>query len=147
MVETPAAALQGKEMVQALRQQIPGVPAEAHPRYGFASFGTNDLTQTTLAISRDDADKFLPVYVERGYFDRHPFISIHPMVEKLVRTFVTEARAEDPHFEIFICGEHGGDVYTVERLHLIGLSGISMSPGKVYRSIIKAAQSQIKNPR
>ena len=69
------------------------------------------------------------------------------MVEKLVSTFVNDARKVDPNFEIFICGEHGGDVYTVERLHLIGLSGISMSPGKVYRSIIKAAQSQINFPR
>ncbi|MBU1240362.1 pyruvate, phosphate dikinase, partial [Myxococcota bacterium] len=147
MVETPAAALQGKEMVEALRTPIPGVPAEAHPSYGFASFGTNDLTQTTLAISRDDADKFLPLYVEKGFFPRHPFISVHPMVEKLISTFVKDARSIDPHFEIFICGEHGGDVYTIDRLHRIGLSGISMSPGKVYRSIITAAQSQIRNPR
>ena len=58
-----------------------------------------------------------------------------------------EARAVDPTFEIFICGEHGGDVYTIERLHEFGLSGISMSRGRVYRSIIKAAQCQVKNPR
>ncbi len=147
MVETPAAALQGKEMVQTLRTPVPGFPKEAHPAYGFASFGTNDLTQTTLAISRDDADRFLPYYVENGFFQRHPFVSIDPIVERMVRIFVEEARAEDPHFEIFICGEHGGDVYTIERLHLIGLTGISMSPGKVYRSIIKAAQSQVKYPR
>ena len=147
MVETPAAALQGEVMVNTLRSQIPGEPKEAHPAYGFASFGTNDLTQTTLAISRDDADKFLPLYVEQGLFERHPFISLDPIVERLVKTFVDEARAIDPEFEIFICGEHGGDVYTVGRLHEIGLTGISMSPGKVYRSIIKAAQSQVTNPR
>ncbi len=147
MVETPAAALQGKEMVEALNAKIPGVPEEAHPEHTFASFGTNDLTQTSLAISRDDADKFLPRYVEEGFFERHPFISIHPVVERLVRTFVEEARSVDPNFETFICGEHGGDVYTIERLHLIGLTGISMSPGKVYRSILKAAQSQIAHPR
>lgn len=147
MVETPAAALSGKAMVEALNTPVPGFAKEAHPVHGFASFGTNDLTQTTLAISRDDADKFLPHYVEHNFFDRHPFMSIHPMVERLVRTFVEEARSVDPGFETFICGEHGGDVYTIERLHLIGLTGISMSPGKVYRSIIKAAQSQIKSPR
>ncbi len=147
MVETPAAALQGKEMVEALTARLPGVPEEAHPRYGFASFGTNDLTQTTLAISRDDADRFLPFYVEESFFERHPFVSMHPAVERMVRLFVTEAREVDPHFEIFICGEHGGDPYTIERLHLCGLTGISMSPGKVYRSILKAAQSNIKFPR
>jgi len=147
MVETPAAAVQGKEMVEALRETIEGAPAEAHPAYGFASFGTNDLTQTTLAISRDDADKFLPHYVEHGFFPRHPFVSLDPVVEVLVKKFVDDARALDPEFEIFICGEHGGDVYTIERLHLIGLTGISMSPGKVYRSIIAAAQSQIAHPR
>jgi len=147
MVETPAAALQGEAMVEVLRQRLPGVAAEAHPVHGFASFGTNDLTQTTLAISRDDADKFLPLYVEQGFFVHHPFVSIDPMVERLVKTFVDEARAVDPEFEIFICGEHGGDIYTIERLHLIGLTGISMSPGKVYRSILKAAQSQIVHPR
>ncbi len=147
MVETPAAALQGEVMVAALRKQLPGVAPEAHPVHGFASFGTNDLTQTTLAISRDDADKFLPLYVEQGFFGHHPFVSIDPRVERMVKTFVDEARAVDPEFEIFICGEHGGDVYTIERLHLIGLTGISMSPGKVYRSILKAAQSQIVHPR
>jgi len=147
MVETPSAALLGREMVEELARRIPGVPEEAHPTHGFASFGTNDLTQTTLAISRDDADKFLPIYVQQGYFDFHPFVSIDPRVERMVRMFVEEARAADPHFEIFICGEHGGDVYTIERLHLIGLTGISMSPGKVYRSILKAAQSQIEYPR
>ena len=147
MVETPAAALQGKAMVEALKTRIPQAPEEAHPRYTFASFGTNDLTQTTLAISRDDADRFLPFYVDEKFFERHPFISIHPVVERLVRTFVEEARSVDPHFETFICGEHGGDPYTIERLHLIGLTGISMSPGKVYRSILKAAQSNVKYPR
>jgi pyruvate, orthophosphate dikinase len=147
MVETPAAALQGKEMVEILNKKVAGFADEAHAKYGFASFGTNDLTQTTLAISRDDADKFLPEYVTNGFFKRHPFVSIHKQVEKLVATFVNDARAIDPNFEIFICGEHGGDVYTVERLHLIGLTGISMSPGKVFRSIIKAAQSQIVSPR
>jgi pyruvate,orthophosphate dikinase len=147
MVETPAAALRGREMVVALREPIPGASAEAHPRHGFASFGTNDLTQTTLAISRDDADKFLPGYVEQGFFERHPFVSLDPTVEILVQRFVDDARAVDPGFEIFICGEHGGDVYTIERLHEIGLTGISMSPGKVYRSIIKAAQAQIASPR
>ncbi len=147
MVETPAAALQGRAMVEALRARVPGFPEEAHPRHGFASFGTNDLTQTTLAISRDDADKFLPLYVERRFFPRHPFVSLDPVVERLVRLFVEEARAVDPDFDIFICGEHGGDVYTIGRLHEIGLTGISMSPGKVYRSILAAAQAQVRHPR
>jgi len=147
MVETPAAAISGSLTVPELRKKEAGYDDDVQPKYGFASFGTNDLTQTTLAISRDDADRFLPLYVAREYFERHPFISIHPAVEKMVRTFVNDARAIDPSFEIFICGEHGGDVYTIERLHEIGLSGVSMSPGKVYRSIIKAAQCQVKNPR
>ena len=70
-----------------------------------------------------------------------------PAVEKMVRTFVKDARAIDPKFKIFICGEHGGDVYTIGRLHEIGLTGVSMSPGKVYRSIIKARARQVQNPR
>ncbi len=147
MVETPAAAISGSEIVPALRAKVAGYDDDVHPVYGFASFGTNDLTQTTLAISRDDADRFLPLYVQKEFFERHPFISIHPAVEKMVRTFVKDARAIDPKFEIFICGEHGGDVYTIGRLHEIGLTGVSMSPGKVYRSIIKAAQCQVTNPR
>ena len=145
MVETPAAAISGSEIVPALRAKVAGYDADVHPIYGFASFGTNDLTQTTLAISRDAADRFLPLYVNKEFFERHPFISIHPAVEKMVRTFVKDAL--DPKFEIFICGEHGGDVYTIGRLHEIGLTGVSMSPGKVYRSIIKAAQCQVQNPR
>ena len=147
MVETPAAALQGRDMVEILNRPVDGYPAEAQPKYGFASFGTNDLTQTSLGISRDDADKFLPLYVERQYFKRHPFMSVHPVVERLVRTFVEEARSADPNFELFVCGEHGGDVYSVHRFHDAGLTGVSMSPGKVYRSIIAAAQAQIENPR
>lgn len=147
MVETPAAAISAKSMVPELTRVDSAYDKDVHPSYGFASFGTNDLTQTTLAISRDDADRFLPLYVEKGFFERHPFVSIHPSVERMIRTFVEEARALDPSFEIFICGEHGGDIYTIERLHEIGLSGVSMSPGKVYRSIIKAAQCQVKSPR
>lgn len=147
MVETPAAAISANEIVPELTRKEAGYDDDCNPSYGFASFGTNDLTQTTLAISRDDADRFLPLYVEKEFFERHPFISIHPAVEKMVRTFVADARAIDPSFEIFICGEHGGDVYTIGRLHEIGLSGVSMSPGKVYRSIIKAAQCQVQHPR
>ena len=70
----------------------------------------------------------LQVSLDHDGFERHPFISIHPAVEKMVSTFVKDARAIDPKFEIFICGEHGGDVYTIGRLHEIGLSGVSMSP-------------------
>ena len=61
MVETPAAAISGSEIVPALRAKVAGFDDDVHPVYGFASFGTNDLTQTTLAISRDDADRFLPL--------------------------------------------------------------------------------------
>ena len=78
MVETPAAAISGSEIVPALRAKVAGFDDDVHPVYGFASFGTNDLTQTTLAISRDDADRFLPLYVDKEFFERHPFISIHP---------------------------------------------------------------------
>ncbi len=147
MVETPAAALQGTEMVRALEAPVCGVPAEAQSAKGFASFGTNDLTQTTLAISRDDADRFLPRYVEDGMFALHPFLSLHPVVERIVRQFVAAARQVDPKFEIFICGEHGGDLYTIGRLHDMGFTGTSMSPGGIYRSILQAAHEQIKNPR
>ena len=147
MVETPAAALQGKELVEALGKPVPGVPDEAQSIKRFASFGTNDLTQTTLAISRDDADRFLPMYVNEGLFDIHPFLSLHPVVERLIRQFVKAARATDPEFEIFICGEHGGDLYTIGRLHDMGFTGSSMSPGGIYRSIIQAAHEQIDHPR
>lgn len=147
MVETPAAALQGKELVDALAVDVPDMPAEAQASKRFASFGTNDLTQTTLAISRDDADRFLPLYVENGLFELHPFMSLHPIVERIIRIFVADARAVDPDFEIFICGEHGGDLYTIGRLHDMGFTGTSMSPGGIYRSIIQAAHEQIDHPR
>ena len=99
MVETPAAAISGSEIVPALRAKVAGYDDDVHPVYGFASFGTNDLT--------------------------HP--APHTIV-KMVRCFVADARAIDPKFEIFICSEHGGDVYTINRLHEIGLTGVSMSP-------------------
>ncbi|HOS95077.1 MAG TPA: hypothetical protein PLQ54_17310, partial [Armatimonadota bacterium] len=69
------------------------------------------------------------------------------VVERIVRQFVAAARQVDPKFEIFICGEHGGDLYTIGRLHDMGFTGTSMSPGGIYRSILQAAHEQIKNPR
>ena len=108
------------------------------------SFGTNDLTQTTLGFSRDDVGKFIGKYLEMGIFDRDPFQSIDvPGVGEMMKVTVQKARGVKSDMDIGICGEHGGDPESVKFCHSIGMSNVSSSPFRVPIAILSAAQAAI----
>ena len=109
----------------------------------FFSFGTNDLTQTCLGLSRDDAGKFLPSYVVHGLLPDDPFVSIDQEgVGALMRIAVAKGRTRRPRLEMGICGEHGGDPRSVKFCHEIGLDYVSCSPYRV--PIAKLAAAQVR---
>jgi len=114
----------------------------------FLSFGTNDLTQTTYGLSRDDGGKFLQLYMENGIMPEDPTVTIdRDGVGALMRTCVSLARKEKENIEIGICGEHGGDPRSVEFCHEIGLDYVSCSPYRVPIARLAAAQAVIKERR
>jgi len=133
MIEVPRAAL--------LADQV-ATQAE------FFSFGTNDLTQTTLGFSRDDAEgKFLPEYLEKKIMAANPFAVLDRAgVGKLMKMAVELGRQEKPELLIGICGEHGGEPSSVEFCHQIGLNYVSCSPYRVPIARLAAAQAQAKQP-
>ncbi|MEF3245352.1 MAG: pyruvate, phosphate dikinase [Caldisericaceae bacterium] len=112
----------------------------------FFSFGTNDLTQTTFAYSRDDAEgTFLPYYLEHKILPKDPFMTIdREGVGKLVRIGVVLGRHTNPSLEIGICGEHGGDPESIEFFHYAGLDYVSCSPFRVPIARLAAAQVAVK---
>ncbi|HEV3039609.1 MAG TPA: pyruvate, phosphate dikinase [Candidatus Angelobacter sp.] len=108
----------------------------------FFSFGTNDLTQTTYGFSRDDINKFLPIYVERGILKNDPFATLDQEgVGALVQTAVQKGRSANRMLKIGICGEHGGDPASVEFCHQAGLNYVSCSPYRVLTARLAAAQA------
>ncbi|NNL65331.1 MAG: pyruvate, phosphate dikinase [Myxococcales bacterium] len=110
----------------------------------FFSFGTNDLTQMTYALSRDDAGKFLPEYMDRGILEDDPFVSIDEEgIGELVRIGVENGRATRPDLKVGICGEHGGDAQSVAFCARIGLDYASCSPYRVPVARLAAAQAAI----
>lgn len=113
----------------------------------FFSFGTNDLTQTTLGFSRDDAEgKFIPVYLEKKIMKDNPFAVLDRKgVGALMRWAVDGARRERPGVLMGICGEHGGEPSSIEFCHLIGLNYVSCSPYRIPVARLAAAQAKIKN--
>jgi len=112
----------------------------------FFSFGTNDLTQMTLGVSRDDAARFLVPYVEREIYAKDPFEVIdRDGVGQLMRMAVERGRRTRPGIKLGICGEHGGDPSSVEFCHLIGLSYVSCSPFRVPIARLAAARAAILN--
>lgn len=112
----------------------------------FMSFGTNDLTQTTLGFSRDDAGRFIPHYIEKSVFEKDPFQTIDQEgVGKVMKITVTKARSTKKNIDIGICGEHGGDPASIEFCHRIGLSNVSCSPYRVPIAILSSAQAVLKN--
>ena len=114
----------------------------------FFSFGTNDLTQTCLGLSRDDAGKFLPTYVLDGLLPEDPFVSLdRDGVGALMRIAVTNGRKIRRNLEIGICGEHGGDPKSVAFCHEIGLDYVSCSPFRVPIAKLAAAQAALRNKR
>ncbi|MGH7854374.1 MAG: pyruvate, phosphate dikinase [Candidatus Binatia bacterium] len=114
----------------------------------FFSFGTNDLTQTCLGLSRDDAGKFLPTYVLNGLLPQDPFVSIdRDGVGALMQIAVAKGRKVRKHLEIGICGEHGGDPKSVVFCHEMGLSYVSCSPYRVAIAKLAAAQAALLKKR
>ncbi|MCL6634342.1 MAG: pyruvate, phosphate dikinase [Peptococcaceae bacterium] len=132
MIEVPRAALLADE-----------IAAEAE----FFSFGTNDLTQTTLGFSRDDAEgKFMHAYLERKILADNPFVVLDRKgVGKLMRMAVELGRKTNPDLLIGICGEHGGEPASIEFCHIIGLDFVSCSPFRVPIARLAAAQARVKN--
>ena len=111
----------------------------------FFSFGTNDLTQTTLGVSRDDASRFLGPYVEQGIYERDPFVSLDiDGVGQLLRTAVERGRATRSDIKLGICGEHGGDPASISFCNEIGLDYVSASPYRVPIARLAAAQASLR---
>jgi len=130
MIEVPRGALTAGEIAQ-------------HAE--FFSFGTNDLTQTTLGMSRDDAGTFLPKYVDAGIIKGNPFASIDPSgVGELVKLAVERGRKTRPDIKLGICGEHGGDPKSVEFFHSVGLAYVSCSPYRIPIARLAAAQAALR---
>jgi pyruvate,orthophosphate dikinase len=120
--------------------------AEIAPHADFFSFGTNDLTQTTFGLSRDDAGKFLPFYIAKGLYEKDPFVAIDQSgVGFLVDHATKHGRAANPKIHVGICGEHGGEPSSVEYCHNIGLDYVSCSPFRIPIARLAAAQAAIKN--
>ena len=134
MIEIPRAALTADEIAESAE---------------FFSFGTNDLTQMTFGISRDDAEgKFLLNFVDRGLLPSNPFQVIdREGVGKLMKMCVEAGRKTRPDLEIGICGEHGGEPSSIEFCHLIGLNYVSCSPYRIPIARLAAAHAQIAYPK
>ena len=111
----------------------------------FFSFGTNDLTQTTIGISRDDAGRFMNAYVTSGIFEKDPFVSIDVAgVGALVRLGVQKGRGARPDIKLGVCGEHGGDPASIDFFESVGLDYISCSPYRVPIARLAAAQAALR---
>lgn len=129
MMETPRACLLADEIATDV---------------DFFSFGTNDLTQTTMGLSRDDSVKFMPEYYENGILKVEPFATIDERgVGKLVKLAVELGRKGNKEIEMGVCGEHGGDPKSIEFFDRVGLDYVSCSPFRVLVAIVAAAQSHI----
>jgi pyruvate,orthophosphate dikinase len=130
MIELPRAALTAGEIAK---------------RAQFFSFGTNDLTQTTYGLSRDDAGRFLPSYVESGIFPDDPFQTLDTVgVGRLIRMAVEDGRNARPGIKLGICGEHGGEPRSVAFCHAIGLDYVSCSPYRVPIARLAAAHAALE---
>jgi pyruvate,orthophosphate dikinase len=131
MIEVPRAAVTADEIAQTAE---------------FFSFGTNDLTQMGMGVSRDDAQRFLQPYVEMGIYDEDPFNSLDQEgIGKLVEIAVELGRKGRPGLKVGICGEHGGDPRSIEFFHRAGLDYVSCSPFRVPIARLAAAQAELQN--
>jgi len=129
MIELPRAAIKARDIAK-------------HAE--FFSFGTNDLTQTTFGISRDDSGKFLNDYIENKIFDVDPFISIDDGVGDLIEIATAKGKKQNKKIKLGICGEHGGDPKSIEFCSKAGLDYVSCSPYRVPVARLAAAQAQLK---
>jgi pyruvate,orthophosphate dikinase len=129
MIELPRAALRAQEIAESA---------------DFFSFGTNDLTQTTFGISRDDAAGFLGAYQEFGLLDKDPFATLDTEgVGVLLRVATNEGRKTRPELKLGICGEHGGDPASIRFCDSVGLDYVSCSPFRVPIARLAAAQAAL----
>ncbi len=130
MIEVPRAAVTADEIAEVAE---------------FFSFGTNDLTQMTFGYSRDDAGKFLPVYIEKGILKEDPFEVLDQQgVGKLVEMGIEKGRTTNPKLKVGICGEHGGEPSSVEFCHRVGMNYVSCSPFRVPIARLAAAQAALR---
>ena len=129
MIELPRAAIKAKDIAK---------------HADFFSFGTNDLTQTTFGISRDDSGKFLNDYIENKIFDIDPFISVDEGVGDLIKIASEKGRKQNKNIKLGICGEHGGDPKSIHFCSDVGLDYVSCSPYRVPVARLAAAQAQLK---
>ena len=130
MIELPRAALQAGDIANSAE---------------FFSFGTNDLTQTTLGISRDDAGRFLKIYEDKGIYEKDPFVTLDQVgVGELVKIAAERGRKTRPNIKLGICGEHGGDPASVAFCHRAGLDYVSCSPYRVPIARLAAAHAALK---
>jgi pyruvate, orthophosphate dikinase len=133
MIEVPRGALTADEIAQTAQ---------------FFSFGTNDLTQTALGISRDDMGNFLMPYIENEIFKKNPFSTLDTVgVGQLITTAISKGRSIRPDIKLGICGEHGGDPDSVKFCHEAGLTYVSCSPFRVPVARLAAAQAAIEEKR
>ena len=129
MIELPRAALRADDLARTAE---------------FFSFGTNDLTQTTFGISRDDSGKFLGAYLEKGIYEKDPFVSLDQEgVGDLIRIAAERARTVKPDVKLGICGEHGGDPASIAFCERVGLDYVSCSPYRVPIARLAAAQAAL----
>jgi len=130
MIELPRAALIAGELAEFV---------------DFFSFGTNDLTQTTLGLSRDDAGTFLPVYLDKGLLKSDPFIKLDETgVGELIKIGMERGKKAKPDLKVGICGEHGGDPDSIKFFHQMGLDYVSCSPYRVPIARLAASQAALK---
>ena len=130
MIELPRAALRAGEIAEV---------------GAFFSFGTNDLTQTTLGVSRDDAAKFLTTYVEKGIYAKDPFVSLDVEgVGELIAIAAERGRETRPDIKLGICGEHGGDPASIAFCEETRLDYVSASPYRVPIARLAAAQAALR---
>ncbi len=129
MIELPRAAIKAEDIAK-------------HAE--FFSFGTNDLTQTTFGISRDDSGKFLNDYIDNKIFSIDPFVSIDEGVEELIEIAVSRGKKQNKKIKLGICGEHGGDPKSISFCSKINLNYVSCSPYRVPIARLAAAQAEIK---
>ncbi len=133
MIEVPRGALTADEIAETAQ---------------FFSFGTNDLTQTTLGISRDDMGNFLMPYTENEIFKKNPFATLDQTgVGQLMETAVAKGRSTRPDIKLGICGEHGGDPDSVKFCHKVGLAYVSCSPYRVPVARLAAAQAALEEAK
>ena len=132
MIELPRAAIKAKDIAK-------------HAE--FFSFGTNDLTQTTFGISRDDSGKFLNDYIDNKIFSIDPFVSIDEGVEDLIEIAVAKGKKQNKKIKLGICGEHGGDPKSIYFCSKAGLDYVSCSPYRVPIARLAAAQAELKKKK